>query len=633
MKWIIPAFIFFLSTPVFSQKIELATLLIPDSLKQNANAVVRLEETNIVISSQREMNVKRKRIITILNEKGLEAINAVENYDKKKRIKNIEATVYDASGNEIKKIRRKDFRDQCVLDGITLFSDNRIVYLNYIPSQYPFTISYETETETSNTAFIPSWYPLDQHFVSVEKCILNVSYPENLGFKKKELNFSYLPITKTNDTSTQLAYEAKSIIAQKEEYFSPENYKVFPWVMMGLENFNLEGVDGSAKTWKEFGQWYSDKILSDTNELPEATKVKIIALVGSETDPIKKAKIIYNYVQQKSRYVSIQVGIGGFKPMLAKDVDRLGYGDCKALTNYTKALLTAVGVPSYNTILYGGQDKMDIDSDFVSIQGNHMILSIPVENDYVWLECTSQDNPFGFQANFTDDRNVLVVKPNGGEIVRTKNYQDKTNILTNKGHYTIDEHGDFQGAISMVSEGAQYSKYRIENEQSTEKEAYYKAYWNNINNLKINKTIYSNDKEKVKFTENLEISAKNYGAIVGNKMLFVVNVFNHYKGNNSRIRNRKTPFETQRGLYEEDEIIVTLPTGYSIETLPKDFELNSKFGAYKTEIVKKDEANLIYKRTFLKKKGKYENSEYENYRLFIDQILRNDNSKIVISKN
>jgi hypothetical protein len=33
-------------------------------------------------------------------------------------------------------------------------------------------------------------------------------------------------------------------------------------------------------------------------------------------------------------------------------------------------------MPSYNTILYGDSYK-DIESDFVSMQGNHMILAIP----------------------------------------------------------------------------------------------------------------------------------------------------------------------------------------------------------------------------------------------------------------
>jgi hypothetical protein len=43
--------------------------------------------------------------------------------------------------------------------------------------------------------------------------------------------------------------------------------------MMALE-FHLEDVDGS-KTWKEFGQWYSDEILSGTTGRLEETKVKM----------------------------------------------------------------------------------------------------------------------------------------------------------------------------------------------------------------------------------------------------------------------------------------------------------------------------------------------------------------------
>ena len=116
-------------------------------------------------------------------------------------------------------------------------------------------------------------------------------------------------------------------------------------------------------------------------------------------------------------------------------------------------------------------------------------------------------------------------------------------------------------------------------------------------------------------------------------MLFTVNAFNQYKDNIKRIRNRKTPFEIQRGVYDIDEISVTLPTEYSLETTPKDFELNSKFGEYKTEIIKKDTATLFYKRTFLIRKGEYKNSEYEEYRLFMEQIARNDSAKIILNKN
>src|SRR5687768_5443379 len=97
MKFLVSSLITFLfATTIFAQKTEYPSLLIPDSLKQNANAVVRLEQIDIVISSQREMNIKNKRVVTVLNEKGQEAIDAYENYDKRRVIKNIQATVFDA---------------------------------------------------------------------------------------------------------------------------------------------------------------------------------------------------------------------------------------------------------------------------------------------------------------------------------------------------------------------------------------------------------------------------------------------------------------------------------------------------------------------------------------------------------
>jgi hypothetical protein len=52
--------------------------------------------------------------------------------------------------------------------------------------------------------------------------------------------------------------------------------------MMGLEEFHLEGVDGKAKTWKEFGEWYSREVLSGTTALSEETKAKMKVLVGDE---------------------------------------------------------------------------------------------------------------------------------------------------------------------------------------------------------------------------------------------------------------------------------------------------------------------------------------------------------------
>jgi hypothetical protein len=65
--------------------------------------------------------------------------------------------------------------------------------------------------------------------------------------------------------------------------------------------------------------------------------------------------------------------------------------------------------------------------------------------------------------------------------------------------------------------------------------------------------------------------------------------------------------------------------------LPANFELNTKFGEYKTEIIKKSNSSLLYKRTMFLKKGQYSNKEYDDFRLFMEQVAKNDNAKILLT--
>jgi hypothetical protein len=63
------------------------------------------------------------------------------------------------------------------------------------------------------------------------------------------------------------------------------------------------------------------------------------------------------------------------------------------LTNY-KALLEAVDVPSYNTILYGDSYKKDIESDFVSMQSSYDFSDSNGEIVHL-VRMYKSDDPFG----------------------------------------------------------------------------------------------------------------------------------------------------------------------------------------------------------------------------------------------
>lgn len=622
-------FIFNLNT---AQNINYATLLIPENLKETANSVVRNQAIIVTISSQKSMTTKTLKVVTVLNKYGLNNIDAFEYYDKSSKVKSIEVTIYNSFGKEIKKIKRKDFKDQSVADGFSIYSDDRKLFLDYTPTEYPFTAVYESETETFNTAFIRPWYPIDDAFESVEKSSYTLNYLTNLGFKYKENNFENRTIKKT-ETDNSILFSVENLLAEKPEDYSPSFQKIVPYVLFGLEKFNLEGVEGSAKTWKDFGEWMYSSLLKDTEELPDETKNKIKLLVANETDEIKKAQIIYQYVQDKTRYVSIQLGIGGWKPMLAKDVDKLGYGDCKALSNYTRVLLKCVGIESFYTIIFGANSKRGIDENFVSMQGNHVILTIQNNNKNYFLECTSQIKPFGFEGDFTDDRNALLIKPDRGEIIKTSQIIDKTNSQISKGNYTLSSDGTIICAVEIKSKGIQYDNvYEIEGKSNEIIDNHYKTHFNWINNLKLEKSKFINNKQTVEFVEEISFSAVNYASENGGMIIFPVNVFNQNNTIPQRYRNRKNPFEVNRGFYDEEEIEITLPLEYIISAKPDAISIDEKFGTYKTEIKILTENKILYKRSFLLKNGMYDKTEYENYRKFREQIAKADNSKIVLTK-
>jgi transglutaminase-like putative cysteine protease len=559
-------------------------------------------------------------------------MDAEEYFSKSETVKSIEAIIYDGSGAQLKKIKRKDFREASVSEGYSV-TDNKVIYLVYTPVQYPFTIVYTSETETGNTAFIPQWSAVEGAYLSTEKSEMSITCKPELGFKSKEYNFDGTGITKEQSGNT-LTYKAANIPATKREDYSPSYLKMAPYVTFGLEKFNLEGVEGSASTWEAFGAWYYNTLLVGTDELSPETVAKIQTLTAGETEPLKKAKIVYEYMQSKTRYVSIQLGIGGWKPMLAKDVDRLGYGDCKALSNYTRALLKAVGVESYCVVIYGSDgDKRDIREDFVSMQGNHMILAIPNNNTMVWLECTSQNLPFGFQGDFTNDRNALVLKPGKGEIVKTHVYDNMTNSQATTGSYTISENGSISAHVSILSKGLQYSNvYMLETKAADEREKYYKQHLGSLVNMKIRKVELKNKKEAQEFTEDLTIDSEGYCSKSGTRMMFAVNAFNTYDIVPQRYRSRKNPFEVRMGFYDTDEVIISLPAGFTLEAMPQNITITDKFGEYKAEYSMAEPGKILFKRALLIKEGQYKPGEYENYRLFREKIARNDNAKVVLVK-
>jgi len=607
---------------------------IDPALTENADAVVRFDDYDIRLFSRERMLIKRKFAVTILNENAADRALLMLFYNPSRQIKKVYGEIRDRYGRLLHKIHRGDFKDYSATDAHTLYSDERVLSYRYLPLSYPFTIYFEYEILTSNTAFIPLWFPVDGFRLAVENSSYRLRFPSGLGMHRSERNFDGFPVQKKLLPGNWF-YRISRVPAMDRESLAPSPYRIFPYMKAAATRFRLAGLDGTAENWPDLGRWIYNHLLAPRNNLPPET-VREIRQMTRDLPPRQRAEKVYAYMQNKTRYVNIAIGIGGWQPMYTADVDRLGYGDCKALTFYTLSLLEAAGVPSYYTIVYAGRNKRNIDRRVPAIQGNHAILCVPFENDTVWLECTNPDLPFGHTGDFTDDRDVFVIKPTGGAIVHTPGNPPEKNLYTGRGEFRLSGGGRLSGHADMEAYGTQYDRFlhlfgrnKPEALKQTAREM-----WNYLHDIRFDTLMAENDKKNDVFRLHTVFSAENYSIAAGkNTRLIHPNPLNRNTYVPPKNPDRRFPVVIRRGYKDSDTYLIHIPEGYTYGALPEPVRIRNAFGTYEMHIVPEGPNTLKYTRIFILHAGTYPAGQYDAYRRFRKKIKKYENTHIPIIKN
>ena len=397
----------------------------------------------------------------------------------------------------------------------------------------------------------------------------------------------------------------------------------YPLVRLAPNKFELGEIKGSTETWKDFGAWLTN-LLDKKDIISETTKAKMKELTSSCKTDFEKIKVVYEYMQKKTRYVNISIGIGGWQPFDAETVDKTSYGDCKALSNYTKTLLSSVGIKSYYTIVNAGSSQNDTEIGFPSNQFNHVMVCVPLEKDTIWLECTSQRKPCGFNGDFTDDRDVLIVDGENSKLVHTRIYPASENCInrSTKVNLADIESGDATATskyIGLCYDDMMPTYYADDADKL-------KKITQSIELPSFSLTKFSlveNRSKTPSLDEHLNLTFTNYIKKMGDIALLPLNFMNRLSSIPDKVRNRKTDMCIRRSYMENDTVTYQLPKGYQITDLPQKTELVSKFGKYISQSTQKG-SEITYTRRFELTKGTFPAQDYTDFRDFLEQIATAD---------
>lgn len=604
---------------------------IPEPLKKNANLVIRKDLTILQINSVDEIRYQYQKVRTVMNKDGKDQATPVIAYQKGDQISDVKVTIYDEAGKKIKSYSKSDFGDFAnTPDGI-FYSDDRFMSLPYTPTQYPYTIEFSYQLKDQNTVFIPDFVPFSTTNTSVESKELRIINNSGIELKTKTYpsRYNYAAVAESG-SSTDKVYSFKDVPAVDGTFLMPQPDKILPKVSFALTRFNLMGKQGSISSWKDFGTWYYNSILQPVSTITPAVKAEVAALhlQGTTEEKVKK---LYQYMQSKTRYIAVALGIGGWQPMQPEEVSKKGYGDCKGLTNYMKVLLDEAGIPSNYCVINSGDSQLTFDPEFPKMGGNHVILMVPTEKGSIWLENTSQMMAFNHLSTSTTDRNVLSIGKNGIELISTPVYSPEQNNEKQVLKIRINEDNSITGEGQFSYTGNQYD-YNVAFTGLSPKERN-EAIRDRLSVLSFDKIEMKNvinDRDNAVARYELDFKAGNYSKTAGNSMLFrAVPIFTNviYKNDEAR----ELPFELQQSFQDDYEITFTVPAQYKLDEIPENVSFNSEFGSYQLNFVRNG-TELKVNRSIRINKGIYPKEKYNEYINFRKKTLKNDNSKILISK-
>lgn len=625
--------VLFFPATLFAGEGEYAVSKISPVLLKNANAVLRLEEIRFEIVSPAKTVMTNRYVITILNENGDRWAEFYEYYDKFREVESVDGILYDATGKQLKKIKKKDLEDLSGVSEGSLIDDNRIKRHNFYHRVYPYTIEYISVVANKGTLFFPQWTPQGSEKLSVEKSVMIIVCPQDYQLRYKAFLYDKDPVVSQEKNTKSLSWTAANMPAIIREPYSPLWHELTTVVIFGPGDFQMDDYKGNMVSWQDFGKFvYALK--QGRDKLPDHVKQAVHQIADGVSDPAEKIRKLYQYMQKNTRYISIQLGIGGWQPFDAAFVANKSYGDCKALTNYMYSLLKEVGINSYYTLVRAGKYSNYITADFPSQQFNHVILCVPLASDTMWLECTSQTQQAGYLGDFTCDRYVLLIDENGGKLIRTPKYGMNDNLQLRNINAVLEINGTLNVKTTTRYSGLQQDDiHGMINNLSKDKVKELLHEQLDFATYDINKFDYDEDNSSPpSITEKLDITVSNYATITGKRLFIVPNVMTRTGRRVSPDSTRK--YDIQLGIeYKDvDSVTIELPAGYETEAMPKDVEIASKFGKYKCS-VKLSQNKLLYYREIESYSGRFPAAEYPELVKFYDAIYKADRNRVVLVKN
>jgi hypothetical protein len=606
--------------------------LISALIEHNSEAFVLSDDVIFEIKDFKNATKTVKYAVTILNLKGRKYGRTAISYDCYRKIDYLKGRMLDLNGKEIRKLKKSDIHDYSAIADFSVYEDNRVRLAELYSDQYPYTVCFEYRIKYKGLISYPTWYP-QKNALPVQNTNFQIIAPKNMEVSYRVFGNIAEPIRKENAKTKSWLWEKSNLPKREREPYEPSFQEQMPYLLVAPTQFEIGGYSGDMSSWESFGVWYFE-LIKDRDTLPGQLKNKINNLCQNTDNEKKKIRILYQFLQETTRYISIQLGIGSWQPFDATFVYENGYGDCKALTNYMQAMLRAVNITSHPALITNGLSEPEANQDFPCNRFNHVILFVPLKKDTLWLECSSQVSAFGQIHAGIENRYALVVTPNGGELMRTPSSNCTQNQQICRTDVTLQSTGDATADVEIVYTGNQQNYIRSAFIYATdmERKKWLQEYIE-IPSFELKGFDFTtSDSNNSNITLCFSMEIKNCTAKTSKRLFLNPNLLHKRKTIPEHVQNRKQPVDLSYTYLDVDSICYKLPDNFQVEAEYQPTSIKKYFASYSTSATVNN-GRINYVRRLEMRVNHLPAEQYDEFRDFILQVVKADKKQVVLVKH
>jgi len=613
------------------------------------DAVLLYEERNVNVQSTDKIKTQVRVVYKILRPSGRDYGIAAVSFNAHTKINGMRGWCIPAQGKDYE-VKDKEAIEASLpkVAGSELISDVKDKLLQ-IPAADPGNIiGYEYEQEEQPLVLQDFWD--FQREIPVRETHYSLQLPPGWEYKASWLN--HAEVKPTQAGSNQWQWVMSDVAAIRPELDMPPMQGVVGGMILSFFPSGGPSVRNGFSNWREMGAWLGNLEQGRIDASPQI-KAQVATLIAGKTTTLQKMKALADFVQHNIRYVSIQLGIGGWQPHPAADVFSHRYGDCKDKATLMRSMLREIGVDSYQVAI--NTERGSITPETPAYRGfDHEITVVKLPDDVkdaslvatiehprlgrlLFFDPTDEMTPFGQISGSLQANYALVVTPEGGDLIELPRQPSSMNSIERTGKLTLDPMGTLKGEVNETRVGdrawSQRWRLRTVTNEADRKKPIEDLLAGSLSLFQLTRaTVVNLDQTDQPFGFKYSFEAPNYAKNAGGLLLVRPRVLGvKTSGILETKEPRKFPVEFEGPSRDTDTFEITIPPGYVVDDVPPPVNADYSFASYhaKTEVT----GNLIrYSRTLEYKELSVPVARADELKKFY-RIIASDERNTVVLKS